>query len=311
MTTAIYSHPLCHQHEMGEFHPERPARIQAIENQLHASGIDRFLDFREAPEASIDDIKRIHLLDTIEMVRTKTPEDEDDYFSVDGDTVLNKYSWKAALRAAGAGIAATDAVIAGEIDNAFCLVRPIGHHARPSTPMGYCVFNNIAIAAMRALRVHGLERIAIVDFDVHHGNGTDEAFAHDPRALMVSFYQAPLYPYMGNERERAHMVNVLVPKGTGSKEVRKIVTEQWLPAMHAHKPEMIFISAGFDAHRDDPLAGMELIEDDYAWMTHQIMNVAKEHSQGRIVSFLEGGYNLSALAKSAVAHIKTLARLDH
>ncbi len=308
MTTAIYSHPLCRLHEMGEFHPERPARIQAIEEALVASDFARLLDFREAPEASIDNIRRIHLLDTINMVQAETPVDPDDYYSIDGDTVLNQYSWKAALRAAGAGIAATDAIMAGEIDNAFCLVRPIGHHARPSTPMGYCVFNNVAIAAAYALRSHGLERIAIVDFDVHHGNGTDEAFAHDPRVLMVSYYQAPLYPYMGNERERAHMVNVPVPKGTGSEVVRKIVTEQWLPAMHAHKPQMIFISAGFDAHQDDSMAGMELIEDDYAWMTRQIMDVADEHAQGRVLSFLEGGYNLSALANSAVAHIKTLAK---
>lgn len=310
MTTAIYTHPLSKLHEMGEFHPERPARIQAIEDALAASGIDRVLEFREAPEVLIDDIRRIHLLDTINMVRENTPDTPDEYYSIDGDTVLNMYSWQAALLSAGAGIAATDAVIAGEIDNAFCLVRPIGHHARPSTPMGYCIFNNVAIAAMRALREHGLERVTIVDFDVHHGNGTDEAFAREPRVQMISFYQAPLYPYMGNERERAHMVNVIVPKGAGSNEVRKIVTEQWLPAMHAHKPQIIFISAGFDAHRDDPLAGMELVEDDYAWMTSQIMDVANEYAQGRIVSFLEGGYNLEALAKSAVSHIKTLAKLN-
>ena len=310
MTTAIYTHPFSKLHEMGDFHPDRPARIEAIEDALAADGIARFLEYREAPEANIDQIRRIHLLDAINMVRENTPDDPNDYFSVDGDTVLNMYSWQAALHSAGAGIAATNAVIAGEINNAFCLIRPLGHHARPITPMGYSIFNNVAIAAAHALRKHKLERIAIVDFDVHHGNGTDEAFALDPRVLMVSYYQAPLYPYMGNERERAHMVNVPVPKGTGGEEIRKIVTEQWLPAMHAHKPQMIFISAGFDAHSDDAMSGMELVEDDYAWMTRQIMDVADEYAQGRIVSLLEGGYNLKALANSVVAHVKTLARRD-
>ncbi len=295
---------------MGHYHLESPRRIEVIEEQLAASGIDGFLDFRLAPEAEIEDIRRVHLIDTIEMVRDSTPEKLGDYHSIDGDTMLNMYSWLAALRAAGAGIAATDAVIAGEISNAFCLVRPIGHHARADSPMGFCVFNNVAIAAKRALKVHGLERIAIVDIDVHHGNGTDEAFAHDPRAMMVSFYQAPLYPYSGNERQRAHMVNVPVPAGTGGEAVRKLITDQWLPALHAHKPQMIFISAGFDAHLDDPLGDMELVEDDYTWITQQIMAVAREHANGRIVSFLEGGYNTSALARSVVAHVKALAELN-
>jgi len=309
MTTALYSHPDCKLHEMGLQHPESPARIEAIEAQLQEQGIAQHLDFRLAPEASIDDIRRVHLLDTIEMVRDNTPDKLGDYFGIH-DISINQYTWQAALRAAGAAGAATDAVIASEINNAFCLVRPIGHHATPSTPMGFCVFNNVAIAAMRALKVHGLERVAIIDIDVHHGNGTDEIFAHEPRVMMASFYQTYLYPFSGNERQRAHMVNVPVPARTKGDGIRKLVTEQWLPALHAHKPEMIFISAGFDAHRDDPLGEMELVEDDYAWITQQVMNVANEHAQGRIVSFLEGGYNLQALAKSAAAHIKTLAQLD-
>jgi len=310
MTTAIYTHPLCQQHEMGPYHPESPRRIEVIEDELIDSGINGFLDYRLAPEAEIADIRRIHLIDTIEMVRDSTPTKLGDYHSIDGDTMLNMYSWLAALRAAGAGIAATDAVIAGEISNAFCLVRPIGHHARVDSPMGFCVFNNVAIAAMRAIKVHGLERVAIVDIDVHHGNGTDESFAHEPRVMMVSFYQAPLYPYSGNERQRDHMVNVPVPAGTKGDVVRELVTKQWLPALNEHKPEMIFISAGFDAHRDDPLGGMGLVEDDYTWITQQIMAVAREHAQGRIVSFLEGGYDPSALARSVVAHVKALAELD-
>ena len=310
MTTAIYSHPLCHQHEMGSFHPECPARIEMIEDQLISSRIDGYLDFRLAPEASFDDIARAHTPETILLVKDNTPADPGKYFAVDDDTSLNMYSWQAALRAAGAGVAAVDAVLAGEINNAFCLVRPIGHHARPNMPMGFCVFNNIAIAAKHALEVHKLERVAIVDFDVHHGNGTDETFSNDPRVLMVGFYQEALYPFPDKGPDRAHMINVAVPAGTKGDVIREIVTEQWLPALHAHRPQLILISAGFDAHREDPLGGMELVEDDYAWMTHQIMNVAQQHAQGRIVSFLEGGYNLSALARSAVAHIKALADID-
>lgn len=309
MTTALYTHPVCKLHKMGESSMECPARIQAIEDRLAEDGIDRHLVFRLAPEATVDDLKRVHLLDTIEWVRNNTPKEPGEYVGIH-DMLLNEYSWEAALRAAGAAIAATDAVLDGEIDNAFCLVRPIGHHATPSTPMGFSVFNSVAIAAMHALKVRGLERIAIVDFDVHHGNGTDDAFAYEPRVLMVSFYQTFLYPFMGNERQRENMVNVPVAAGSGGSVIRQLVTEKWLPALHAHKPQLIYISAGFDSHRDDPLGGLGLIEDDYVWITQQMMAVANEYAQGRIVSSLEGGYNLKALATSAAAHIKTLAGLE-
>ncbi|MEA5097835.1 MAG: histone deacetylase family protein [Burkholderiaceae bacterium] len=309
MTTAIYTHPVCKLHKMGESAPECPARIQVIEDKLVADGLDRFLDYRLAPEASIEDIQRVHLLDNINWVRDNVPAGPDEYVGV-YDMTLNQYSWEAARRAAGATIAATDAVLDGEIDNAFCLVRPIGHHATPSTPMGFSVFNSVAIAAMHALKVRGLERIAIVDFDVHHGNGTDDAFAYEPRVLMVSFYQTFLYPFMGNERERVNMVNVPVEPGADGRVIRQLVTEKWLPALHAHRPQLIYISAGFDAHRDDPIGGLGLVEDDYVWITQQVMAIANQYAQGRIVSSLEGGYNLTALANSAVAHIKTLAGLE-
>jgi acetoin utilization deacetylase AcuC-like enzyme len=295
---------------MGPYHPERPERLQAIEDQLISSRISNYLEFREAPLAEVEDISRIHLPDTIAMVRDNVPDKLGRYYAVDADTHLNMYTWQAALRAAGAAVAATDAVIAGEIDNAFCLVRPVGHHATASSPMGFCIFNNVAIAAMRAMAVHGLERVAIIDFDVHHGNGTEESFADDSRVLMASFFQNPFYPYSGTENKSRHMVNVPVPAGTAGDKVRQLVTEQWLPALHAHRPEMIFISAGFDAHREDSVGGMELVEDDFAWMTQQLMEVARQHAKGRIVSFLEGGYSLSATARSAVAHIKALAELD-
>jgi acetoin utilization deacetylase AcuC-like enzyme len=328
MTTAIYTHPDCKRHEMGEWHPESPARLQAIEDQLIASRIDRFLDHREAPSADVATIARVHTADAIALIRDNIPSLESTmshdslsgparghagYYPLDGDTSLNAYSWNAALHAAGAAVAATDAVIAGELDNAFCAIRPPGHHARPSAPMGFCLFNNIAIAARHAMEAHGLQRVAIVDFDVHHGNGTEEAFIGEPRVLMVSFFQHPFYPYSGadlSSQRAQNMVNVPVPAHTKGDLVRQLVTDQWLPALHAHRPEMIFISAGFDAHREDDLGQMGLVEADYAWITRQIMAVARQHAKGRIVSCLEGGYNLSALGRSVVAHVKVLAELD-
>lgn len=313
MTTGLYTHPDCRRHEMGSWHPESPARLQAIEDQLIASRIDQFLERREAPLVELADIARIHTAGAIDLVRDNVPSQRDThsgYYPLDGDTSLNAYSWQAARRAAGAAVAATDAVIAGELDNAFCAIRPPGHHARPSEPMGFCLFNNVAIAAQHALDVHGLQRVAIVDFDVHHGNGTEEAFRNDSRVLMVSFFQHPFYPYSGTDRPSAHAVNIPVPAHTKGDVVRQLITEQWLPALHAHKPEMIFISAGFDAHREDDIGQMGLVEADYAWITQQMMAIAKQTAQGRIVSCLEGGYNLSALGRSVVAHLKVLAELE-
>jgi acetoin utilization deacetylase AcuC-like enzyme len=310
MTTAIYTHADCKRHEMGAWHPECPERLQAIEDQLIASRIDDLLEHREAPEASIDAIARVHTADAIARVRDNASQLSSGYFPIDADTLLNPYTWKAALRAAGAAVAATDAVIAGEVSNAFCSVRPPGHHARPTEPMGFCMFGNVAIAARHAMETHGLQRVAIVDFDVHHGNGTEEAFANEPRVLMVSFFQHPFYPYSGATPAGPNMVNVPVPAYTRGEDVRALVQDLWLPALHAHKPEMIFISAGFDAHREDELGQMGLVEADYAWITREIMDVAAKHAKGRIVSCLEGGYNLSALARSVVAHVKVLADLD-
>ncbi|KQV78547.1 deacetylase [Massilia sp. Root351] len=308
MSTAIYSHPDCQRHEMGEWHPESPARLQAIADQLINSHIDDLLEHREAPLAELAAIERNHSRNAIGIVRDNVPA-AGDYYPIDGDTSLNAHSWKAALRAAGAAVAATDAVIAGEIANAFCAIRPPGHHARPSEPMGFCLFNNIAIAAKHALDVHGLRRVAVVDFDVHHGNGTEEALRDEPRALMVSFYQHPFYPYSEVAPDSPNRVNVPVPAHSKGDTVRQLVIDKWLPALHAFKPEMIFISAGFDAHREDDIGGMGLVEADYAWMTQQVMAVADEYAKGRIVSCLEGGYNLSALGRSVVAHVKALAEL--
>ena len=310
MSTAIYSHPDCLRHDMGSWHPESPSRLQAIDDQLILARLDGLIEQRSAPLADTADILRNHTPGALALVRDHVPATPGDYYPLDGDTSLCHYSYQAALRAAGAAVAATDAVIAGSIDNAFCAVRPPGHHATPTEPMGFCLFNNVAIAARHAMEVHGLERVAIVDFDVHHGNGTAEAFRTDPRVLMVSFFQYPFYPYGDPEPITATQVNVPVPARADGEAVRKLVQEQWLPALHAHRPQMIFISAGFDAHRDDDMGGMGLVEADYAWITRQVMAVAKQYAQGRIVSCLEGGYELSALGRSVVAHLKVLAELE-
>jgi len=309
MSTAIYSHPDCLRHDMGDWHPESPSRLQAIEDQLILARLDGLLERRLAPLAEVPAVLRNHTESALALVRDHIPPPGETY-ALDADTLLCHASYDAALRAAGAALAATDAVLKGELANAFCAIRPPGHHATPSAPMGFCLFNNVAIAARHALDSHGLERIAIVDFDVHHGNGTADAFRDDPRVLMASFFQHPFYPYTEPEALTATCVNVPVPAGSGGDVVRQVAREYWLPALHAHRPQMIFISAGFDAHRDDDMGGMALVEADYAWITREIMAVAREHAGGRIVSCLEGGYDLSALGRSVVAHLKVLAELD-
>ena len=309
MSTAIYSHPDCLRHDMGDWHPESPDRLKAIDDQLILARLEGLIERRLAPLAEVPALLRNHTEGALALVRDHIPA-EGEFYPLDADTILCHASYQAALRAAGAALAATDAVIAGSIDNAFCSVRPPGHHARPSEPMGFCLFNNVAVAARHALEAHGLERVAIVDFDVHHGNGTAESFRDDPRVLMASFFQHPFYPYSEPEPITATSVNIPVPARSGGDVVRQLVREHWLPALHAHRPQMIFISAGFDAHRDDDMGGMALVEADYAWITREVMAVAREHAQGRIVSCLEGGYNLSALGRSVVAHLKVLAELD-
>ncbi len=305
MATAIYSHPDCALHEMGRGHPECPERLQAIEDQLIASRIAPLIVREEAPLAQVEDLARVHGAEHIEYIEGCAP--SGGYASIDPDTAMNPHTWKAALRAAGAAVAATDAVIEGRYDNAFCSVRPPGHHAEPHRAMGFCFFNNVAIAARHALDVHGLARVAIIDFDVHHGNGTEAAFAGDERVLMCSFFQHPFYPFSGVDNQAPNMVNLPMPARTKGDVVREAIETVWLPRLAAFKPEMIFISAGFDAHREDDLGNMGLVEDDYTWITEQIRRVAERDAQGRIVSCLEGGYNLSALGRSVVAHVRSLA----
>ena len=314
--TGYFSHPDCRKHEMGQGHPECPERLDAIDDRLLISGVGDALDRREAPQAPLTDLELAHGRMHIAAIRGLTDGLRDEvaaggpaHAQIDPDTSINVHSWDAALRAAGAALAATDAVMAGELANAFCAVRPPGHHACRDKSMGFCLFNNVAIAARYALERHGLKRVAIVDFDVHHGNGTENIVAGDQRILMVSFFQHPFYPDGGSRSQASNLVNVPVPAYTKGAHVRELVTMQWLPRLEAYRPEMIFISAGFDAHRDDELGQMGLVEQDFAWMTERIKTVADRHAQGRIVSCLEGGYNLDALARSVEAHVRVLADL--
>jgi acetoin utilization deacetylase AcuC-like enzyme len=305
MATAFYSHSDCLLHEMGRGHPECPERLQAIEDQLIASRIAPLIMREVAPLADIDSLARVHTRAHVDYIRSRAP--TEGYASIDPDTMMNPHTWQAALLAAGAAVAATTAVIEGRYDNAFCSVRPPGHHAEPARAMGFCFFNNVAIAARHALEVHGLARVAIVDFDVHHGNGTEAVFAGDERVLMCSFFQHPFYPFSGTDNQASNMLNLPIPARTKGDTVREAIAMSWLPRLDAFKPQMIFISAGFDAHREDDLGNMGLVEADYTWITEQIRRVAERHARGRIVSCLEGGYNLSALGRSVVAHVRALA----
>ena len=314
--TGYFTHPACRKHEMGAGHPECPARLDAIDDRLLISGVGDALEHIQAAPAALADIELAHsrqLIATLRGLSDTLREDIDaggpTHAQVDPDTSLNIYTWDAALAAAGATLAATDAVIAGELENAFCAVRPPGHHAGRDTASGFCFFNNVAIAAKYALERHGLQRVAIVDFDVHHGNGTENIVAGDERILMVSFFQHPFYPEGGAQSDAPNLVNIPVPAYTKGMEVRELVEAAWIPRLEAHRPEMIFISAGFDAHREDDMGQMGLVEQDYTWMTMRIKDIARRFAKGRIVSSLEGGYDLSALGRSVEAHIRVLADL--
>ena len=311
MTTAYYSHPDCHRHDMGRGHPECPARLDAINDHLLATGLDVALARRDAPQVDQAAVERAHagsyvtaLRDALQPLRPGAP-----LLQIDPDTAAGAGTWAAVQRAAGAAVAATDEVIGGQVSNAFCAVRPPGHHAMHAQAMGFCFFNNVAIAARHALEVHGLQRVAVVDFDVHHGNGTEDILAGDERVLMVGIFQDQLYPNSGNHPRGANMLNLPMPAYSRGPAVRAAIEAHWLPRLEAFRPEMIFISAGFDAHRDDELAQLGLVEADYEWITRRLKDVAERHAGGRIVSCLEGGYNLGALARSVAAHLRVLAEV--
>jgi acetoin utilization deacetylase AcuC-like enzyme len=306
MATALITHRSSRLHDMGPHHPECPDRLDAISDRLIASGVDACLAHHDAPAATIKELERVHDRDYIAAIEAASPEAGICY--LDPDTAMNPHSLGAARHAAGAVVLGTDLVLRGECSTAFCLVRPPGHHAERARAMGFCLFNSIAVGVAHAL-AQGVHRVAIADFDVHHGNGTEQIFAGDERVVMVGTFQYPLYPYSGVQPLGPNMHNVPLPPGSGGDAFRTAMTEICLPALEAHRPEIIFVSAGFDAHRDDPLASLEFTEADYAWVTKELVALAGLDAGGRIVSSLEGGYALSALGRSVTEHIRALAVL--
>ena len=312
--SGYFTHRDCWLHEMGPGHPECPARLDAIEDRLLVSGVGDALERCNVPLASLAEIELAHdpmhiaalqgLTDRLEQeLAAGGPE----YKQLDTDTSINRHTFKAALRAAGATLAATDAVLAGELENAFCSVRPPGHHATRNQAMGFCFFNNVAVGVKYALERHHLKRVAVIDFDVHHGNGTEDILAGDPRVLMCGIFQHPFYPFSGDKDPASNMLNVPVAAYTKGMDIREIIEMMWIPRLEAFKPEMIFISAGFDAHREDDMGQLGMTENDFAWITARIKDIARRFSKSRIVSCLEGGYVMDPLARSVEAHLRVLA----
>ncbi|HJU99759.1 MAG TPA: histone deacetylase family protein [Burkholderiaceae bacterium] len=308
MLPAYISHPDCLKHDMGDQHPEAPARLGAIQDMLLIKGLLDCMQTHDAPRATEQQLAQAHSTLYIRTLASMVPQEGS--VQVDPDTSMNPYSYQAALRAAGAGVLAVDLVLEGKAPSAFCNIRPPGHHAEYAAAGGFCFFNNAAVAIRHALNVHGLQRVALIDFDVHHGNGSEDILHHDERVLMCSIFEDKLYPYSGNTPRGPNMVNVPLPARSGGDLLRANVAEFWLPALERFQPQLIVVSAGFDGHRDDDMGNLGLVEADYAWMTRQIMSVARRHAQGRVVSCLEGGYDLSSLARSAAAHVKVLIGLD-
>lgn len=304
MTISIISHSDCVLHEMGDHHPESPLRLSSIQDQLLASGLDIVLRHHDAPLATREQLCRVHDADYVDQVFLKSPKQGQAW--LDPDTVMNPHTLTAALRAAGAAILGVDLVMNGQASAVFCSVRPPGHHAEHDKSMGFCIFNNIAVAAAHALEVYKLKRIAIVDFDVHHGNGTEDIFRDTEEILFCSTFQHPLYPDTGNKSTSKHVVNVPLPAGTDGAVFRDAVTSHWLPRLEQFQPELILISAGFDGHIEDGISDFKLHEQDFAWVTTEVKKIADKYAKGRIVSTLEGGYALHPLARSITAHIKAL-----
>lgn len=307
MTTLIYTHQDCFKHEPGSSHPESPQRLKVVLETLQAPGFEA-LSWRDAPMGTRMQAMLVHDQDFVDAIADAAP--ESGRVALDGgDTVMSAGSWNAVMRCIGAACAGVDAVMAGEADNVFCATRPCGHHAEPDRAMGFCIFNQAAIAAVHAVQKHGLERVAVVDFDVHHGNGTQAAFYARPELFYASSHQSPLYPGTGSRTETgvAHnIVNVPLPPGCGSALFRERIEAEMLPQLRAFRPDFIIISAGFDAHKLDPLAGMSLEDDDFRWVTEKLMEIADQECSGRVVSILEGGYSGEGLAGGTAAHVRAL-----
>ncbi|MDB5868560.1 MAG: histone deacetylase superfamily [Polaromonas sp.] len=308
MLPAYITHPDCARHEMGAHHPECPERLSAINDMLLIKGLLDYMKPCNAPLATAEQLARAHSSLYVSELMAASP--AEGYHRVDPDTEMNPFTVTAALRAAGAAVLATDLVLSGGAPSAFCCVRPPGHHAQRAAAMGFCFFNNVAVGIRHALTEHGLQRVALIDFDVHHGNGSEDIFRGDERVLMCSTFELGLYPFSGENAPDPNMVNVGLPPRSGSEQFREAVTSRWLPALEAFQPEMIYVSAGFDGHREDDMGNLGLIEGDYEWVTKQIMAVARRHCRGRVISCLEGGYALSALARSVAVHVRVLIGAD-
>ena len=308
MLSAYITHADCARHEMGEHHPECPERLGAINDQLLVKGLLDYMNHYDAPLATVEQLGRAHATAYVREIIAASP--SEGYHRVDPDTQMNPYTVKAALRAAGAAVYATELVVSGEVPTAFCCVRPPGHHAERSEAMGFCFFNNAAVGIRHALDVLNIERVALIDFDVHHGNGSEDIFRGDDRVLMCSISERGLYPFTGEEAIGPNMVNIGLPTRSGGDKFREAVTTHWIPALEAFRPELIYISAGFDAHREDDMGNLGFVEADYEWVTQQLMTLAARHCQGRVISCLEGGYVLSPLARSATAHVRALIGAD-
>lgn len=304
MTVALISHPDCLLHEMGYGHPEQPDRLRAIESELIRSGLDAKLKHYEATRATREQLVRVHDAHYVEQIFQLAP--TDGVVPLDPDTWMNAHTLNAALRAAGAAVLAVDLVMKQEVNSAFCNIRPPGHHAERRRAMGFCFFNNVAVGVAHALTHHKLKRVAIIDFDVHHGNGTEDIFQNEKRVMLCSSFQHPFYPFWGADTKSHHILNLPLPAGTDGELYRTKVQEHWVPAVRDFKPDMIFFSAGFDGHAEDQLANFMLQVDDYAWITQQFKQIADEMCEGRIVSALEGGYSLNVLGACVAAHINNL-----
>lgn len=308
MLSAYITHPACARHEMGPHHPECPERLGAINDMLLTKGLLDYMAPYDAEPATVANLERAHAALYVQELFAASP--TEGYHHVDPDTSMNPHTLQAALHAAGAVVQATDLVLGGKAPSAFCNVRPPGHHAERASAQGFCFFNNVAVGIRHALDVHGLSRVALIDFDVHHGNGSEDILRGDERVLMCSIYERGLFPDSGEAHDGPNMVNVGLPARVGSDAFREAVLMQWLPRLEAFQPELIYISAGFDAHREDDMGNLALVEADYAWVTQQIMRLADRHCRGRVISCLEGGYALSALARSTAAHVRSLIGAD-